>query len=358
MDYLVFQKSIRNVFFHIIMILSILLLNYKTSAGNLVEVDGFTMYSNDYGEIVKDTWVWIDTNRDSIAECYRFDKEGHLAINYKDRYGKVTNENGQLVENNEVVRKMLSNGEILNKKETPANGILEFIGNIINPKPKYEKDKWTGKVEEINVTADSSVVISEEINVYETNGIDETIDGKVLYAKYDDYEEIDILNGEVAESGVIYSSGKSSEISDNVKDDREIIAGKDFRKFITSKNKCDEKVIETYIYGGSSWNDVLVLNGNGASVKFKLDKNNYIRFEVAHQTHGEETRDTDITLDLYVDGQLIDSLDEFVDSEPQVVEEYLEDAKTVELKVNITKGATGRKVYIRNGRFKKVKIKD
>ena len=325
------------------MILSIFLVTIINYAGNLIEIDGFTMYSNDYGEIVKDTWVWIDTNRDSIAECYRFDVNGHLAINYKDRYGKETNDKGQLIENGEVIKKMLSNGEILKRHESPANGILELIGNIINPKPKYEKDKWTKE--------------TYEINVYETNGIEETIDGKVLYAKSDD-EEIDILNVAVAESGVIYSSGKASVISDGVSENRDIVAGKDFRKYITSKNKCDEKVTETYIYGGSRWNDVLVLNGNGASVKFKLDKENFIRFEVAHQTHGEETRDTDITLDMFVDGKLIDSFDEFVDSEPQVVEEYLEDAKTVELRVNIKAGSFGRKVYIRNGRFKKVKIKD
>ena len=341
--FLCIEKRIIFIFSYNVIIILFILCNFSY-AGTLIEVDGFTMYSNDYGEIVKDSWVWVDTNSDSIAECYRFDRDGHLAINYKDRHGNVTNDKGQLIENGEVIKKMLSNGEILKRHETPANGILEFLGNIINPKPKYEKDKWTGK--------------TYEVNVYETNGIEETIDGKVLYAKSDDYEEIDILNGAVAESGVIYSSGKASEISDGVSENREIVAGKDFRKYITSKNKCDEKVAETYIYGGGRWNDVLVLNGNGASVKFKLDKENFIRFEVAHQTHGEETRDTDITLDMYVDGKLIDSFDEFVDSEPQVVEEYLEDAKTVELKVNIKSGSFGRKVYIRNGRFKKVKIKD
>ena len=346
MDYLVIQKSISNVFLHIIILLIIIC--QFIYAGNLIELDGFTMYSNDYGEIVKDTWVWIDTDRDSIAECYRFDEDGHLAINYKDRYGKTTNDKGQLIENNEVIRKMLSNGEILNKKDSPSNGILDFLGNIINNNVKSEKDKWTGK--------------TYEVNVYETNGIDETIDetidGTVLYGKNNNKDDIDILNGEVAESGIIYSSGKPSKISDGVNEDREIIAGKDFRKFITSKNKCDEKIAETYIYGGSRWNDVLVLNGNGSSVKFKLDKENYIRFEVAHQTHGEETKDTDITLDMYIDGVLVDSFDEFVDSSPQVVEEYLEEAKTIELKVNIKEGSFGRKVYIRNGRFRKVKIKD
>ena len=189
------KKSIR-IFLHIVICISITA--NITFAGNLLEIDGTMMYENDYGEIAKDTWVWIDTNRDSIAECYRFDKDGHIAINYKDRYGKETNAEGQLIENGEVVKKMLSSGEILNKKETPANGILEFLGNIINPKPKYEKDKWTGK--------------EVEVNVYETNGIDETIDGKVLYIKSDGYEEIDILNGEVAESGIIYSRGKALEI--------------------------------------------------------------------------------------------------------------------------------------------------
>ena len=35
---------------------------------------------------VKDSWIWIDTNNDSIAECYRFDKDGYIAINYEDQY--------------------------------------------------------------------------------------------------------------------------------------------------------------------------------------------------------------------------------------------------------------------------------
>ena len=138
MDIFSFHKIYRNIILYLIIAILLLICNFSY-AGNLIEVDGFTMYSNDYGEIAKDTWVWIDTNKDSIAECYRFDKDGHLAINYKDRYGKETNENGQFVENGEVIKKMLSNGKILNKKGTPANGILEFLVNIIKPKPKYEK---------------------------------------------------------------------------------------------------------------------------------------------------------------------------------------------------------------------------
>lgn len=334
------KKSIK-IFLHIVICIGIA--TNISFAGTLLEVDGHIMYSNDYGEIAKDTWVWIDTDKDSIAECYRFDSEGHFYINYKDRYGRTTNEKGQLIENGEVIHKMLSSGEILNKKGTPANGIIEFIGNIINPKPKYEKDKWTGK--------------EVEVNVNETNGIDETIDGKVIYAKRND-DEIDILNGESAESGIVYANGKASEISDGVDDNRDIVVGKDFRRFISSKNKCTEKVSSAYIFGGKIWEDVLSLNGNGASVKLTLNDNNYIRFELAHNNHSEEEKDTDITLDMYVDGKLHDSFDEFVYGEPQVVEEYLENVKTIELKVNTKSGYIGRTIYIRNGRLKKVKIKE
>lgn len=324
-------------------IIFVILIVSFSFAGSLVEVDGFIMYKNDYGEIAKDTWVWIDTDNDSIAECFRFDKEGHLAIDYKDRYGRETNELGQLVEDGIVIKKMLSSGEVLNKKETPASGILEFLGNIINKKSKNEKDKWTGK----------------EINVSETNGITGTIDNEVIYAKSNnyEYEEVDILNGETAENGVIYSNGKQTEISDGIKIDKEYIAGKDFRKFIVDKYKCDEKVDSVHVYGGDIWSDVLVLSGKGAYVKFELDKENYMRFEVVNEAHGLDSTDTDMTLDIYLDGKLYDNFDEFVDSEPKIYEEYLEDAKIIELKLNIKTGSIGRKVYIRNGRFKKVKIK-
>ena len=312
-------------------------------ARTLLKDDGTMMYLNDYGEIAKDTWVWIDTDNDSIAECYRFDSEGHIALNYKDKYGRTTNEKGQLIENGEVIKKMLSTGKIIKNSVSPENDIVKSTHSIINPKPRYEKDKWTNKI--------------VEVKVYETNAIEETIDGKVIYAK-SDKEEIDILSGESAESGIIYANGKASEISDGVEDNRDIVVGKDFRRFISSKNKCTEKVSSAYIYGGNIWTDALSLNGNEAMVKFTLNGNNYIRFEVAHNNHSKEEKDTDITLDMYVDGKLHDSFDEFVDGEPQVVEEYLESVKTVELKVNITSGSIGRTIYIRNGRLKKVKIKD
>ena len=310
-------------------------------AGKFIDIDGDIKYVNDFGEVVKDTWCWVDTNNDSIAECFRFDSDGHILKNYGSPDGHKTNENGELIDGGVVVKKMLSNGEIISNKPSPLKGISEFIGNIIGPKnKKVENDKLTGR--EINYKTYDE--IPDEII---------GLDGTVI--NNESKTDIDILMGETAESGIIYAGGRNSEISDKVEADRQVVAGKDFRRFITSKDKCTEKVSDIYVYGGDRWSDALKLSGNGARVKFNLDGNNYIRFEVAHQTHGEETKDTDITLDMYVDNELYSSFDEFVDSDPEIVEEYVPDAKSIELKVNIKDGAKGRIVYIRDGRFKKVK---
>lgn len=325
-------------------ILFVLLSSHIVCAGNIIEIDDSMMYQNDFGEIAKDTWVWIDTNNDSIAECYRFDKDGYLAKNYKDRYNKETNGKGQLIENGKVIKKMLSNDEIINGNDTPEGNIIEYIGNIIMQKNNTRIDKWTKK--------------ESKIIEYETNGIEETIDGKIIYQK-DNTNEVQIIEEEALNNGVIVSNKKTNDSNIEFKNENDIVVGKDFRRFISARSKCTDKVSKVYIFGGTEWRDVLCLNGSGAYVKFLLNKNNYIRFEVANENHGEEMRVTDITLDMYVDGILIDSLDEFADDKPQIVEEYLEEGtKTIELRLNIKSGSKTRKVYIRNGRFKKVKIKD
>ena len=74
---MIFDK--RAVFIHIILF-SFVIVNVS-SAGTMIDDSGTIMYANDHGEIAKDTWVWIDTDKDSIAECYRFDSDGHIASN-------------------------------------------------------------------------------------------------------------------------------------------------------------------------------------------------------------------------------------------------------------------------------------
>ena len=311
-------------------------------ASTIENVNGYTVYRLDSGEFAQSIWAWIDDNNDSIAECYRFNENGQLSINYKDRYGKETNEKGQLIEDGIVVRKYLSSGLIIAKNSTPANEVNGNEIETIDPNKIVVKDKWTGK--------------EKNVIVHETNSILETIDGEVIGNRA--REEVDILNGETAENGIIYVGERPSKIEDNVMTENEIIPGKDLRKYIKSKTKCKEKEIEVYIYGGKRWNDVIVLSGDGASLKIDLKDNNYIYFEVAHQNHREDAESAEMRLDMYVDGKWYSDYDEFVDGEPEIVEEIIDNGKEIEIKVNIVNGAKGRKVYIRNGRLKKIKVKE
>lgn len=340
MDRFYFSKKMVYLFITIIIVLE--LFSISSFAGQLLTNSNVTNCQIDDETVARNTWLWIDDNSDSIAECYRFDENGNLAINYKDRYGKETNEKGQLIEDGIVVKKYLSSGLIVAKNSTPANYVSGNEIETIDPNLIVVKDKWTGK--------------EKNVIVHETNSILETIDGEVISNRA--REEVDILNGETAENGVIYVGERPSRIEDNVKIESEIIPGKDLRKYIKSKTKCKEKEIEVYIYGGKRWNDVIVLSGDGASLKIDLKDNNYIYFEVAHQNHREDAESAEMKLDMYVDGKWYSSYDEFVDGEPEIVEEIIDNGKEIEVKVNIANGAKGRKVYIRNGRLKKINIKE
>lgn len=341
------NKSIKKKYYvtisiTIFLMLTFMIFNKEVFAGTIENFAGVVKYKLEDGEYAKSTWVWLDDNNDAIAECYRFDENGNLAINYRDRYGKGTNERGQLIEEGIVVKKYLSSGLVINNNSTPLNDVSGQTIETINPNLITIKDKWTGK--------EKKVIVSE------TNSISEAIDGTVINNRVK--KDIDILDGETAESGIIYVGAKPSKIGDSVKVDSKIIPGKDLRRYIKSKNKCKEKETEAYIYGGKRWNDVIVLSGDGASLKIDLKENNYIFFEVAHQNHREDDETAEMKLDMYIDGKWYSSYNEFVDSEPEVVEEVIERGKEIELKVTIEKGAKGRNVYIKNGRLKRIDIEE
>ena len=321
--------------------LLILSLIPRVYAGGLFYENGYAMYKNDYGEIAKDTWVWIDTNRDSIAECYRFDSYGHIVANYVDKYGRETNEYGQYIKNGKIIQKMLSNDKIINQFSPSNDSVISSQSVIFSFKPKTRIDKITGR----NI----------EIFDQETIGTTDVNDDNVVYMKSFYNEITDLAPAETEPDSIIYVRGDKENVNN---DNGEILLGKDIRKFISAKHKCAEEVPEVYIYGGDTWKDVLSLNGNGAAIKILLGKNNHIRFEVAHQSHAESDEDTEMGLEMYVDGVLFDTFDDFVDGVPQIVEEEFDSAKAVELKLNIAKGALDRRVYIRNGRLRKNKIDD
>ena len=163
-----------------------------------------------------------------------------------------------------------------------------------------------------------------------------------------------IIADAMVEDEIIYLSATES-----------IVAGRDVRKFVTASNKYTEKADGVKIYGGDKWDDVIVLQGNGAYMKLSASDTkskyqaNYFTAEVAHQTHGESTADTYCGVEIFVNGNSVDLFDGFCDDDPEVIEVWLDDGESnLEVRAVVTGDAPGRKIYLRNARFRQVRDKD
>ena len=102
------------------------------------------------------------------------------------------------------------------------------------------------------------------------------------------------------------------------------------------------------------------MKGNKSSVKFIINKYNYMYFEISNENHTNETyrKSLDATLSIYTDGALLEEIDDFYDGEPQVEELDLDGNKTLELKLTIKNGNLSERVFINNARFRKIKDED
>ncbi len=322
----------------IVMISLIILLLSFSFAGTIEKVNDSVMYKTNSGNYAKNSWVWLDINGDSVKECYRFDEEGHIAINYVGNDGRRTNDKGQLVENGFVMKK-LSSGTIIKGDGTPYVNSIVSTGSIINN---------TG----------SRVLDNLPFEVVGRNG------DTILTTRLKEKVVIPIDKNVSTISNIIYANGASGAIStitsdDRIKSNNHIVAGKNIENYITAKNNAKVDVEKVIIFGNDIWEDVIELRGNGSSIKFNVKNFNYMYFEVAEENHVvDKENDELLTLDVYIDGELYESLDEFVESEPQVEEIEELDGKVIELKVNIVGRNKGRRVYIRNGRLKKIREKD
>ena len=327
--------------------------------GQVEHNDGHYMYKNENGTYAKNCWRWIDTDNDNVCECYRFDENGWIVGNYGSYNGKRTNELGQWVLNGVVQQVYKNNGQPL--RETNFNFAFvdnnNYIKNISTASTASETVKRinaSGKDLHAMKNKTGTEVINREAPDAKFEGTGEK--GYLLGKNANiDAPEADAINGQVVSDAL-----KEDEI--RVLGEGEVLVlGKDLRRFIDVENskKYTEKATNVKIYGGDIWEDAILLSGNGAYIKFDLKDNNYMRFEVAHQTHGESTADTDCRLDLYIGDNVVASYDEFNDNVPEVVEEWFQDGeKKIMLKLSITGDAPGRKVYLRNARLRKVKEQD
>ena len=344
MDCFSFINRIRNL--TAIMVVMQIVLFDVSYAGRLINIDGVTAYHTDAGVIAKDTWVWIDDNNDGIEELYRFDELGFIAKNYTHYDGKKTNDKGQLLENGVVVKRMVGTGTIITNEDIEYGPKIEeteeyLYGNVLIP--KSINDKLRQKIDDTwNLGS-------------ETLANDETIDGVVIDKVTGVYKP---LSDVVPESGIIYSKGDEDGIV--ISKSGDIIPGRNAINFITSSNKFEKEVKDVVIFNGETWETPMEMKGNNSSVKFLLNKYNYMYFEISNENHTNETyrKELDAVISIYADGILLEEIDDFADNDPQVVELDLDDKKTVEIKLKIRKGNLLERVFINNARFRKIKDED
>ena len=315
-------------------------------AGHLITVDGVTAYYTDDGTVAKNIWVWIDDNSDGIEELYRFNELGMIATNYTHYDGKSTNDKGQLLENGIVVRRMVGTGKIITNEDIDYGPKIKeteeyLYGNILIPKSISKKTRQK---------IDDTWHLGSE-----TLANDETIDGEIIDKVTGVYKP---LSDVVPESGIIYSKGAEEKVV--VSKDGKIILGKNAVNFISSSNKFEKEIKDVVIFNGETWESPMEMKGNKSSVKFLLNKYNYMYFEISNENHTNETfrKMLDATLSIYADGILLEEIDDFYDGDPQVVELDLDDKKTLELKLTIKNGNLSERVFINNARFRKIKDED
>lgn len=306
-------------------------------SGAIENIDGMVRYRTASGEYATNTWVWLDMNGDSVKECYRFDEDGHIAVNYIGNDGRRTNERGQLIEDGFIVRKLVS-GKIVKNDNDPYVNVRSSTVSIINNIGKRVCDS-------LPFSADGS------------DG------GIILTTKLKNEVVIPIEKNVSTGSNIIYANGGSGAISTITKsgnvNSRNIVAGKSFENYIASKRNAKIDVEKVVIFGNEIWEDVIELRGNNSYIKINTKSFNHMYFEVAEENHVvDKENDELLSLEVYVDGELYETLDEFVESEPQVEEIEDLDGKVVELKLSITGKQKSRRVYIRNGRLKKIREKN
>ena len=338
-----------------------LLANESVFAGQFITDGVVSRYIDDSGKFVTG-WRWIDTNNDGICECYRFNDEGILATKSKVK-GKEVNAEGKWVIDGVVQqiyratgRPLYSTNRDFGAKDT--NKYIDF-GTESNATKRINATKKDIKaLMELDARKDSEarkknlngpVGTFEEPDVgYVLSKSVKSIRKKVPIATKSEWLLIDDATKEDA---IRYLSASES-----------IVAGRDMRNFLSASNKYTKSANNVKIYGGGVWNDVIILQGNGAYAKFNTTedktnfKANYVTFEIAHQTHGESTADTYCAIELYLNGKSITTYDDFCDGEPELIEEYLDEGeKNIELRAIVTGDAPGRKIYIRNARFRQIK---
>ena len=256
------------------MLICSLILSNSSYAGMFFQVGHKNYYVDDNGKMANG-WRWIDINGDNIAECYRFNADGSLVATKSVVNGKEINEHGQWVVDGIIQRIYKSTGRPL---YTQNAALGEKDTN------KYFDLGTYSSTRRLNATKKENLIDSIIADLTK----DEEDYRKSLIGPKDVFER--------PEEGFLYSKNAKKNVDrkvpvatistwiildDALKEDEirvltasdSVVAGRDMRNFVSAKNKYTAKADGVKVYGGYIWNDVIVLQGNGAYVKFTTSDN-------------------------------------------------------------------------------------
>ncbi|MCQ2609401.1 MAG: hypothetical protein MJ151_01200 [Lachnospiraceae bacterium] len=320
----------------------------------VVSPQGMIMYMGENGKFAMNEWRWIDRDGDSIAECYRFGPGGYMLASAYAPDGKFVNANGQWEEDGEVKQVYFSNLKPVVKRikylqvEDDKVGIVtgsdvrrvNATGKDLDQLLSNKRSKKNGGKTQYKAPKIGSMSIAD--------------DGYVYSGKKRLRPQADGIRGQV-----LMTFEKEEAIQTTTGSTTRNLSGNDLSKKVTASKNFTKDVESAKIWGGDIWEHCMCLAGNESYLKVALEGANYMRVEVAHQTHGKSTAETVCYLELWIDGEFIDSYDSFVDGEPLVIEEWFDDGeKTFELHWVVESGSQGRKLYLRDGRIRKIRYDD
>ena len=342
----------------VIIIVTLLVQSVSYAAG-FIDWFGTKRYINDDGTLATG-WRWLDIDDNGLCECYRFNFDGTLVTNTIVK-GKEVNDKGQWVVDG-VVQQVYKN---TGRPYSATSKMLEFEDDN-----NYIDMGTASNTKRINATKKDTKLLMASMSDTKRVGPDgkfEVPEDKMVYGKG---------TKRVVEKRPIATKSSWGIIADALEEEKiivlsateSIVAGRDMRPFKTSSNKYTEKADKVKIYGGDVWDDAMILQGNGAYVKFSTTdtksnskskfKANYFTVEAAHQTHGESTADTYCAVEVYANGKSVATFDDFCDGKPETIEMWLDDGENnIEFRAIVTGDAPGRKIYLRNARFRQVKDK-
>ena len=273
MSYFLLQKKLglhRSFWILCFLIFFLFSLSNLSFAFGLVRHNGGIYFDLDNGKFISNRWVWLDNNGDGWHELYCFDTSGKLLISTVTPDGYYVNEYGALYQpQSGRVYVFKDDGLYLIPLSTSADSLAS-----IPALPTQGSQLATQETKPVIIMQNSSSGSIDTSSIKETS------------------------------SGVSSANTSSAYLKNN----------------IVAKDSATEDVATAYIYGGSSWKNVMAINKDGGSITFnKPDAYNSISLSVAHTKNYSNSASYCI-FNIYADDDLIGSYEDFNNSSPQQIE--------------------------------------